>query len=421
MCRVNSLILACLFCLAAPFAAQAAGSEITVFNPSGVRGNGQFVDELLKEAMLSQGIAKPRLAGNFPKARTETVAVVKDAFMEINALFYDRGWTDGLPIVPPTPELVADMLRGADLSPDFPLGTLAPMMGGATIEKIAVNAVMAGCEPKHMPVLTAAVDAVMRDEFDLRGWSTTTNPDAGLLIISGPIVKDLDINDGTNSFGRGWKSNATLSRAFHLILQNIGGSWPGVTDMSTMGQPGEYVMLFAENAKANPWLPFHTAFGLPEHANVVTVAAVEGYSGILGIGQSREGYLKLVANWLKGHDRPYRNTMILVVAQDTASMLAQEGWTREKIVSFIMDHAKVPLREFKEQFIDTNMAKNGVPTWVFQEKDMDRLVSKPFMDNLLVIVAGGTGEKSMILPCWTAGKPVSAKIRLPGNWGELIK
>jgi hypothetical protein len=397
-----------------------APGKVTVLNPSGIRHDGQYVDDVLRESMQAQNIGKPLRAGDFPHESEETLRIAADGIEEVNKVFYDRGWTDGLPIVPPTKERVQAMLTGSDISGDFVVATLEPLGGQATIEKIAVNAIMAGCEPKHMPVLVTAVELAARDEFDLRGWGTTTNPDAALMILSGPIVKDLDINDGTNTFGRGWKSNAALSRALHLIFQNIGGSWPGVTDMSTMGQPGEFVMLFAENAVANPWGPYHTAFGLPENANILTLAAVEGYSGILGIGQSREGFLKLIASWLKGHDRPYRNTILLVIAQDTAMMLANEGWTRESLISFIKEHAKVPLSEFKEQFIDTNMAKKGVPTWVFQEKDMNRLIPKPFLDNLLVIVAGGTGEKSMLLPCWVAGSPVSAAIRLPANWKQLV-
>lgn len=413
------MILALSFLVAAASPATGAGKSVEVHNPSGVMGSGRYVDEILHQAMKDQGITRPAKANVFPRSSTETIAIRNDAFAEINQLFYERGWTDGLPIVPPTPERVRAMLTGSDISGDFTVANLEPLGGQATIEKIAVNAVMAGCEPKHMPVLVTAVELAARDEFDLRGWGTTTNPDAALMILSGPIVKDLDVNDGTNTFGRGWKSNAALSRALHLIFQNIGGSWPGVTDMSTMGQPGEFVMLFAENAAANPWEPYHTAFGLPSGANVLTLAAVEGYSGILGIGQSREGFLKLIASWLKGHDRPYRNTVMLVIAQDTAMMLAKEGWTRESITAFIKEHAKVRFSEFKEQFIDTKMAKKGVPAWVFQEKDMDRLIPKPFLDSLLIIVAGGTGEKSMLLPCWVAGSPVSSAIRLPANWKQL--
>jgi hypothetical protein len=241
-----------------------------------------------------------------------------------------------------------------------------------------------------------------------------------MLIVSGPVVRQLGLNCGTNAFGRGWRDNATLGRAFHLILQNVGGSWPAVTDMSTLGQPGEYSMLLAENGEANPWEPMHTAFGLPAAASAVTVMSAEGYSGILGIGQSREGYLKLVASMLRGHDRPYRSAMLLVVAQDTAQMLAKEGWTRQSMDAFIRERAQVPFREVKEQFIDTGMARRGVPAWAFKIEDPERLVPKPFIDQLLILVAGGTGEKSMLIPGWAGGTPVCREIRLPANWAGLV-
>lgn len=399
---------------------KAAGT-LTVYNPSGVIEGGQYVDEALVQAMKANSITHPKSAGQFPKSRTETVAVKSDGFDEINDLFYHRGWTDGLPVVPPTPDRVAHMLRGADFSPEDVIAVLAPMGGQATIEKIAVNAVMAGCLPAHLPVLIAAVEAASAPEFDLRGTTTTTNPDAPLLIVSGPFVKDLGINCGTNSFGRGWRANTTIGRALHLILQNVGGSWPGVTDMSTMGQPGDIVMLFAENANANPWEPIHQAFGLPASVNAVTVVSAESFTGILGIGQTRAGYLNLIASWMKGHDRPYRSDLVIVIAQDTARMLALEGWTKASIEAYLREKAKVPYKEFKEQFVDTNMAtiNRGVPAWALKITDMEQLIDKPFVDRFLIVVAGGTGEKSMIIPGWTNGRAVCREVRLPANWTEL--
>jgi hypothetical protein len=329
------------------------------------------------------------------------------------------GWTDGLPIVPPTPERVARMLEGADLSADFVIASLDPMGGQATVEKIAVNAVMAGCQPAYMSILIAAVEALSDPDLDLRGVSTTTNPDTPLLLVSGPVVAELGLNCSSNTFGRGWRANASIGRALHLILQNVGGSWPGVTDMSTLGQPGEFTMLLAENAAANPWRPVHVALGLPQAASAVTVIAAEGYQGILGIGQSCEGYLKLIASALRGQDRPYRSTMLMVVAQDTAGMLARAGWTKESIERFIREEAKVPFGEVKEQFIDTHMSR-GIPAWMFNVTDPKQLVPKPFIDQFLIVVAGGPGEKSMLIPGWTAGHAVSREVRLPSNWRELV-
>jgi hypothetical protein len=188
--------------------------------------------------------------------------------------------------------------------------------------------------------------------------------------------------------------------------------------MSTLGQPGDIIMCMAENSAASPWDSFHTAFGHSHFESVVTLAAVEGYNGILGVGQSREGFLSLVASWLKGHDRAYRNTVFLVIAQDTAAMLAREGWNRENMAAYIKEKAVVPFSEFKEAFLDTGMAQKGVPPWVFTETDASRMLPRPFLDNLQILVAGGAGEKSLIMPCW--GSPVSSEIRLPSHWEELL-
>jgi hypothetical protein len=241
-----------------------------------------------------------------------------------------------------------------------------------------------------------------------------------MIIVSGPIVKQLDINYSTNTLGRGWRANATISRALHLIIQNIGGSWPGVTDMSTLGQPGEFSMMLAENADANPWPPLHMELGHPKAANVVTVIGAEGTHSILGIGQTMEGYLKLVADNMAGMDRASRSAVLLIVAQDTAEMLAREGWTREKMREFIAKHGMMPFSKYKERFIDTNMARltGSVPSWIYETKDPNAMIPVPFIDQFLILVSGGPGEKSMLVPGWS--RAVSKEIRLPGNWQELL-
>lgn len=396
---------------------------LEVYNPAGVQPDGVFVDKLLYKTMKELNKNKPPSAGNFPEVRVEKIPIKKDEFAEINTLFYKRGWTDGLPIVPPTKLRVQEMLIGADLNPDYVVGILDPMGGQATIEKIAVNAVMAGCRPEYMPVLIAAVEAVANPAFDLRGIATTTNPDTPMLIISGPMGKQLALNSGTNALGRGWQANSSMGRAVHLIIQNIGGSWPGITDMSCLGQPGEFAMCLAESEEANPWAPLHMDLGHPKAANVVTVIGAEGMHSIRGIGQSSEGYLKLVADHLIGLDRPYRSVVLLIIAQDTAAKLAREGWTKEKIKEFIVAHAKMPFARYKERFIDTDIAKRleGVPPWVYATQDPHALIPMPFIDQLLLLVSGGPGEKSMLIPGWTGGKTVSKEVRLPTNWERLLE
>ena len=400
-----------------------AQQVVELYNPAGVREDGIHVDKLLKKTMTELGKTRPPLAGNFPEVRIEKVRIAQDLFGEVNELFYRRGWTDALPIVPPTVERVKETLRGADLFGDYVVATLDPMGGQATVEKIAVNAVMAGCRPEYMPVLMAAVEAIANPVFDLRGIATTTSPDIPMLIVSGPVAGQLGINSGTNALGRGWKANATISRALHLIMQNIGGSWPDVTDMSTLGQPGEISMMIAENEKANPWEPLHMDMGFPRRSNVVTVLAAEGTHSVYGIGRNSEGFLKMIADYLAGMDRAYRSTLLLIIAQDTAQMLARDGWTKEKIRQFIRENARLPFFKYKERFLDPGMARipGGVPSWILQTRDPQAPIPSPMIDQLLILVAGGPGEKSLLIPGWTAGKAVSKEIRFPANWEELLE
>jgi hypothetical protein len=409
------------FAVFSSFAFAASTRQVVeIYNPAGVREDRVFVDKLLKKAMAELGKTRPLSAGQFPEVRIEKIVVRKDVFEEVNDLFYKRGWTDGLPIVPPTKDRVMGMLKGADLSPDYLVSVVDPMGGKATIEKIAVNAVMAGCRPEYMPVLMAAMEAVADPDLGLRAVATTTNPDTPMLIISGPVSQRLDINSGTNALGRGWKANTTISRAFHLILQNVGGSWPGVTDMSCLGQPGEISMMLAENGEANPWEIFHMDLGFPKVANVVTVIAAEGTHSMVGIGRDSKEYLRMVADHLSGLERVRRTTMLLIIAQDTAAMLARDGWTREKIRKFIFENARIPFSKYKEKFIETRRTTDA-PVWVLETKDPNAMVPVPFIDQLLILVSGGPGEKSMLIPAWASSKPVSREIRLSAGWETLLR
>jgi hypothetical protein len=404
-----------------PWRAEAGEKEtVWVYNPSGVRQEGIFVDEFLKKTIDEQKIAKPAMAGQFPRLKVERIES-EDPFTTVNNLFYGRGWTDGLPIIPPTEDRVRKMLRGTDLPPEETVAVVDPMKGQATVAKIAANAVMAGCRPEYMPILIAAVQIVADPEFNLLGVATTTNPDTPLIMVNGPIVKQIDINSGTNTMGRGWKANATIGRALHLIINNIGGSWPGVTDMSTLGHPGEFANCIAENEEKNPWGPLHVELGYRREANVVTVVAAEGMQSILGSGWDSEGYLSLVSDHLAALDRSYRPVVVLFVAQDTAAMLMRDGFSKEKIRKFIYENGRIPFSKYKKRFIDTKKVQ-GVPDAILKTQDPAALIPVPLMDHLLIVVAGGVGEKSMLVPVWAASnKVLSKEVPLPENWEELLK
>ncbi|HEY3277105.1 MAG TPA: hypothetical protein VGJ94_10830 [Syntrophorhabdaceae bacterium] len=398
----------------------AKSAQISIYNPAGVLEDNTYVDEMLKKRMVESGKTKPLLAGNFPKTKIEEVCIKADAVAEINDLFYKRGWSDGLPLVPPTAERVKAMLKGSDLDPGYVISKIDPVGGQATVEKIAVNAVMAGCRPEYMPVLLAAVEAVMDPGVNLRGMATTTSPDVPLLIVNGPIAKQLDINSGSNALGRGSRANSSISRALNLIIQNVGGSWVNVTDMSTLGQAADFSSMLAESDES-PWEPLHADLDFPKNTNVVTVVGVEPYHTIMGLGHSPDGFMRIIADHLIASDRPYQATMVLLITKDTANMMARNGWTKDKIRDYIDKNARAPLAVIKEKFLDNGTAAvlGGIPSWVKETKDLKTMIPAPFIGQLHIIVAGGTGEKSALFPGWLGSKSASRKIRLPSNWDEL--
>ncbi|MCH9018349.1 MAG: hypothetical protein IIB89_11395, partial [Chloroflexi bacterium] len=180
-----------------------------------------------------------------------------DEFEAVQRMYLERGWTDGLPVVPPTPERVETMLAAAGLPPGDVLAELPPTWGAATVEKLAVNAVMAGCLPEYLPVLIAAVEAISDPVFNLYAIQATTHPCAPLMIINGPIRSALGLNSSSGAYGPGWRANATIGRALRLVLLNVGGAHPGVGDMSTQGAPSKFSYCVAENEEENPWQPLH--------------------------------------------------------------------------------------------------------------------------------------------------------------------
>ena len=207
-------------------------------------------------------------------ARTETESTWQ-AFHETIESFYDKGWTDGLPVIPPTQDTVERMLETVHRDPTEALGEVPPRNGVATVEAVAANAVMAGCRPEYFPVVLAAVEAILEEPFNLNGVQATTNAAAPLTIISGPIVQELNVNSGTNVFGHGYRANATIGRAVRLVMVVIGGGYPETGDKAPLGQPGKFSYCIAESP-AIPWEPLHVERGLAPGESGVTVIGVDG-------------------------------------------------------------------------------------------------------------------------------------------------
>lgn len=388
-----------------------------LYNPSGYTASGASVDSKLLASMKREGISRPYLAGG-SDAKVESL-LTDDLYPDVNELFYLRGWTDGLPIVPPIEQNVISMCKGTDLSRQTQLGTLAPLSGIATVENVAANAVMAGCGPTVLPFLISAVQAVSDPEFDLVSVSTTTSPNATLICVNGPAALRAGINAGANALGRGWRANATLGRALHLVEQNVGGSWPRISDYSTIGMPGDFSLCLAENEAENPWDTFASERGFGPGDNVVTVASAESVMLIVDIGITPVGFLKRVANVIAGRDR-VNAYYLLVMTPSTAKRLFDEGWNKDDIRSYINDYARIPSARLEETF--TSVGRDGERptdyTTLASEPDENGLVAMPFIKELHIIVAGGIGEKNALIPLW--GSPVSRTVDLPKDWEALL-
>ena len=199
---------------------------------------------------------------------------VEGSVRDINDYYYEQGWTDGLPIIPPTEDLVLEMVEACSWSAGHFFGQMAPLNGSVTVEKVAINSVMAGCHPDYFPVVLAAVKAVLQPQFNVGSITTTTGGAAPVVVVSGPIAQRLDIHSGTAVFGSGHQANATIGRALRLTMRNMGGATVATMEKSTHGWPGKYTMCFAEAAERCPWEPLHVEMGYPAEASTVTVAAV---------------------------------------------------------------------------------------------------------------------------------------------------
>ena len=325
-----------------------------------------------------------------------------DALDRINDYFYEQGWTDGLPIVPPTPERVERMLAGMPAhDADELIGAVPPKFGHATLRQVAVNAVMAGCKPEYLPVVVAALRAVMEPAYGLEHRQTTTHAGAPLIIVNGPIVQRLRINCGTGVFGPGWRANATIGRALRLVLVNIGGAGPGV-DASQTGHPGKYTYCIAEYEAANPWQPLHVERGFCPEQDVVTVVNAEAPHSMTENVQTEpleimrtfaSSMATLGVNNLYSHGHP-----VLALGLEHVQYLADGGLSKRDVQTALFEMARQPWGLMK------NRGKSKGPRFPeFVDRSDDRsmvpIINAPA--DLIVIVAGGAGGKSMFMP--TAG------------------
>jgi len=334
------------------------------------------------------------------KSRRHTVNDLAGAI----ELCYTNGWTDGLPVVPATAERITAMLDAGGLEPDHQLAFIENRQVSVTAEKVAINAVMAGCKAEYMPVITAAVEALADPKYGYHGPATSTGGSAVFMLVNGPIARELDINSGDNLFGPGWRANATIGRAIRLIMRNVIGTLPGELDRSSLGHGGKYSYCIAENEVDSPWPPFHTTRGFkPEQSAVTVFAALAPHQYSNQLSATPEGLLDTACAHMKisaGSGRQPQYAMVFPVEHQT--IMKNAGWTREKVQRYVFDNAKISLAELKRLHM-----KPGEPTRE-DEQNMQPIVEAP--EDLLVIAAGGkAGVQSAYIPGW-GGKAGSQSV-----------
>jgi hypothetical protein len=339
----------------------------------------------------------------------ETTSGAVDELLELSdespealyALIEKHGWGDGLPVVAPTPARVDAMLERYPGPVEEVLAVLPPRSGAATVRRVAVNAVMAGCTPDVLPVLVAAVRAMGRAEFNLRGVQATTHPVAIMVAVHGQIVKEAHYNADFGTFGPGNRSNATTGRAIRLILLHIGGGRPGDGDASTQGSPAKYAYCFAENASASVWPLFPRSRGV-DAVSAVTVAGVEGPHNSHDMTSTRAGpvfdKIASVMTTLGSNNATMGGSEFFVVlCPEHAALAANEGWSRKDVQLYLYQKARMPLGLRRAHF---DYWGRNIP-WVNSIEDPDEslpMTADP--EDIRVMVAGGAGKHSCVIPAW---------------------
>lgn len=332
---------------------------------------------------------------------------------EATDLFYDQGWTDGLPVVAPTSEAVERMLTCAGRDRDEVIALMPPRWAKATVEKIAVNAVMAGCRPEYLPVVITAVQAVSEPQFGLATIQATTNPVAPLAIVNGPVAKEVGLNARFNVFGQGWRSNATIGRAIRLILTNVGGGLPGTTDKAIQGQPGKYTFCIAENEDESPWEPLHVELGFPREASTVTVIGVQATHNYIVLDRTPQSILWLSADamiTLGTNNMYYGGQTALAINPQLAGILAKEGYSKNDFKQYLFDHARVPLSRFPPASHGLLKLRRSRYDYTSGETSIPVADRK---EDIYVIVTGAPGGHGLYLPTLgTDTTPVTKAVTL---------
>jgi len=372
-------------------------------------------------ALTKQMTAEEESPG--PKEPEKPARIIfRGSLEEVNRFYYQRGWTDGLPIIPPTEEAVAEMLTGTDLPTDHLLGKLQSRNGKATIEKIAINAVMAGALPTYLPVLIAGTINLLESEPGFMGYTTfgfSTGSWAPFWIINGPIRNQINVNNSSGAFSPGNIANAAIGRAMGLIVKNIGGVRKGVEDMGVMGNPMKYTMVISENEEESPWEPLHVEHGYKKEDSTISLAFPQTYLQHWPYSADAKGVLNAIVD-----KTPRGMRYTYIITPPHAKNLAREGYSKEDVKKYVAENKLVDVSRIMAQ------AGMGRPPGPPPPGMGSRPTPKPgdkvpmIRDHkfIRVIVGGGPGAfiAHVVGGGATPGKKEIQKIELPKNWDKLV-
>ena len=363
------------------------GDDLPVMRPG---CGSKSVDPDLVDAL------RARYSGSTLHARRVEIADAED---DAEAMF-DRGWTDGLPVVTPTEARVLRMLTGTTRSPQDVVAVVPPDLVEVTIEKIAINAVMAGCRPEYLPWVIAALEAICTNEFNIHGVLATTMPVGPVIICNGPGTRQIGMNSGMNVFGQGNRANLTIGRAVQLVVRNVGGGRPGEVDRATHGNPGKISFCFAENEAGSPFTSLAEARGIPADTNAVTVFAGEGPRCIVDqLARDPDELANTFAACLRTLHNPklvLAFDAVVVLGPEHARVFADAGWTRERVLGELHGRLQIPGAELVR---GANGIAEGVP-----DRLRDSTLAKFRADGILLVHAGGgAGLFSAMIGGWANG------------------
>ena len=332
------------------------------------------------------------------------VADTVPAGTDLVEYYYERGFTDGLPVVPPTPEKVEAIIDRLGGDPSFVEARIAPRWGELTREILAINMVMAGCRPEYAPVVLAAVKALTDQGFNLNGVQATTHVAAPLLVVNGPIAREIGMNGGVNAFGSGNRANATIGRALRLIMLNVGGGWPGDLDKSTLGHPGKYTYCVCENEEQSPLAPYHVEQGYrPEDSTVFLMAAEAPHSVTDHISNDPEGILDTMCSAMStiaSNSAVLGGHIAVVLGMEHAQTIGKHGWSRADVKNYLFHNHGNRFGDLARGHRYGRVYNRNIPRY-YKREDDTRIPIVHSPDNIHLFVMGGeAGRFSVLIPGW---------------------